>query len=87
MFLEHPCRSVISIKLQSNLIEITFWHGCSPVNCPSKNTESNDKRKAKSKIKYKECNNSHNNDVNLKSVKAYHLHLLLLNRAAVLRVL
>ena len=28
----HPCRSVISIKLQSNFIEITLWHGCSPVN-------------------------------------------------------
>ena len=26
---EHPCRSVISIKLQSNFIEITLWHGCS----------------------------------------------------------
>ena len=29
---EHPCRSAISIKLQNNLIEITLWHGCSPVN-------------------------------------------------------
>ena len=29
---EHPCRSVISIKLQSNFIEITLWHGCFPVN-------------------------------------------------------
>ena len=29
---EHPCRSVISIKLQSNFIKITFWHGCSQVN-------------------------------------------------------
>ena len=29
---EHPCRSVISIKLQSNFIEITLWHGCSAVN-------------------------------------------------------
>ena len=29
---EHPCRSVISIKLQSNFIEITLRHGCSPVN-------------------------------------------------------
>ena len=29
---EHPCRSVISIKLQSNIIEIAFRHGCSPVN-------------------------------------------------------
>ena len=29
---EHPCRSVISIKLLCNFIEITFWHGCSPVN-------------------------------------------------------
>ena len=28
---EHPCRSGISIKLQSNLIEITLRHGCSPV--------------------------------------------------------
>ena len=28
---EHPCRSVISIKLQSNFIEITRWHGCSPL--------------------------------------------------------
>ena len=26
------CRSVISIKLLSNLIEITLWHGCFPVN-------------------------------------------------------
>ena len=24
--------NVISIKLFSNLIEIAFWHGCSPVN-------------------------------------------------------
>ena len=29
---ENPCRSVISIKLQSNYIEITLRHGCSPVN-------------------------------------------------------
>ena len=28
---EHPCRSVISIKLLSNFIEIAFWYGCSPV--------------------------------------------------------
>ena len=28
----HPCRSVISIKLQSNFIEITLRHGYSPVN-------------------------------------------------------
>ena len=27
---EHPCRSVISIKMQSNFIEITLQHGCSP---------------------------------------------------------
>ena len=29
---EHPCRSVISINLQSNFIEITLQHGCSAVN-------------------------------------------------------
>ena len=29
---EHPYRSVISIKLQSNIIEVTLWHECSPVN-------------------------------------------------------
>ena len=29
---EHPCRSVISIKLVCNFIEITLWHGCSAVN-------------------------------------------------------
>ena len=29
---EHPCRSVILIKLQSNFIEITLRHGCPPVN-------------------------------------------------------
>ena len=29
---EHPRRSVISIKLQSNFIEIALRHGCSPVN-------------------------------------------------------
>ena len=29
---EHPCRSVFSINLQSNFIEITFRHACSPVN-------------------------------------------------------
>ena len=28
---ENPCRSVISTKLQSNFIEITLWHRCSPV--------------------------------------------------------
>ena len=26
---EHPCRSAISIKLQSNFIEITLRYGCS----------------------------------------------------------
>ena len=30
---EHPCRSAISIKLQSNFIEITLQHGCFPVIC------------------------------------------------------
>ena len=29
---EHPYRSVISVKLQSNFIEIAFRYGCSPVN-------------------------------------------------------
>ena len=29
---EQPCRSVISIKLLCNVIEITLPHGCSPVN-------------------------------------------------------
>ena len=29
---EHPCRSVISIKLQGNFFETTLSHGCSPVN-------------------------------------------------------
>ena len=29
---EHPCRSTIVIKLQSNFIEIVIRHGCSPVN-------------------------------------------------------
>ena len=29
---DHPCRSVISIKLICNLIEIALRHGCSPVN-------------------------------------------------------
>ena len=29
---EHPCWSVISIKLQSNFIEITLWPGCCPIN-------------------------------------------------------
>ena len=28
---EHPCRSVISIKLLCNFIEIIFRQGCSPV--------------------------------------------------------
>ena len=28
---EHPCRSAILIKLQSNFIEITLWNWCSPV--------------------------------------------------------
>ena len=31
-FTEDPCRDAISIKLQSNFIEITLRHGCSPVN-------------------------------------------------------
>ena len=26
---EHPCQSVISVKIQSNIIKITFRHGCS----------------------------------------------------------
>ena len=29
---ENPCQSVISIKLQSNFIEIILRHECSPVN-------------------------------------------------------
>ena len=29
---EHPCWSLISIKLQSNFIEIAFRHGYSPIN-------------------------------------------------------
>ena len=29
---EHPCWSVISIKLFCNFTKITFQHGCSPVN-------------------------------------------------------
>ena len=29
---EHPCQSAISIKLQTNFIEITLRHGCSSVN-------------------------------------------------------
>ena len=29
---EKPCRSVISIKMLCNFIEMTLWHGCSPVN-------------------------------------------------------
>ena len=29
---EHQCQSEISTKLQSNFIEITLRHGCSPVN-------------------------------------------------------
>ena len=29
---EHPCRSEISVKLQSNFIEIALRHGCSLVN-------------------------------------------------------
>ena len=28
---EHPCRSAISVKLQSNFIEMAPWHECSPV--------------------------------------------------------
>ena len=29
---EHPCRSMVSIKLLCNFIEIAVRHGCSPVN-------------------------------------------------------
>ena len=29
---EHPCRSVISVKLLCNFMEITLWHGCSSLN-------------------------------------------------------
>ena len=29
---EHPCRSVISLKLLCNFLEISFQHECSPVN-------------------------------------------------------
>ena len=29
---EHPCQSVISIKLLCSFIEITLWYGCFPVN-------------------------------------------------------
>ena len=30
---EHPCRSLISIKLRSNFIKMTLRHGRFPVNC------------------------------------------------------
>ena len=29
---KHPCRSAISVKLQSKFIEIALWNGCSPIN-------------------------------------------------------
>ena len=29
---EHPCQNVISINSETNFIEITLRHGCSPVN-------------------------------------------------------
>ena len=29
---KHSCRSAISVKLQSNFIETTLRHGCSPIN-------------------------------------------------------
>ena len=29
---EHRCRSVISIKLRNNFVEVTLRHRCSPVN-------------------------------------------------------
>ena len=29
---EHPCRSAISVNVQSNFIDIALRHGCSPVN-------------------------------------------------------
>ena len=29
---EHSCRSVISVKLLCNFIEMTLWNGCSPLN-------------------------------------------------------
>ena len=29
---KHPCRSVISVKLQSKFFEITLRRGCSPIN-------------------------------------------------------
>ena len=32
IYRRHPCRSVISIKLQNNFIEISLQHGCFPVN-------------------------------------------------------
>ena len=32
IYREHPCRDVISIKLQSNFIEVALRHGCSTVN-------------------------------------------------------
>ena len=32
IYRKHLCQSVISIKLQSNFIEITLCHGCFPVN-------------------------------------------------------
>ena len=32
IYKRHPCRSAISITLQSNFIEIALRHGCSPVN-------------------------------------------------------
>ena len=37
---EHPCQSVISIKLQSNFIEIILRHGCPPGICKRISKES-----------------------------------------------
>ena len=39
---DYLCRSVISIQLLYNFIEIALWHGCSPVICAeySQNTFS-----------------------------------------------
>ena len=35
--IEHPCRSVILIKLLCNYVEITLRHACSPVKTGNKN--------------------------------------------------
>ena len=77
---EHLCRSAISIKLQSNFIEITLRHGCSPVNLQHifrtpfvKNTSG------RLLLRYQKIVHSYNNLLHLNEKQSFTFKISLVN--------